>query len=58
MSLSSHRQHKIYIAAKMGLGLGSEDPEELALYEKIKKERKKEITKQSINKNMGMQQND
>ena len=39
MSLSSHRQHKIYIAATMGYGLGSEDPEELALYKTIKKEK-------------------
>ena len=38
MSLSSHRKHKIYIAATMGYGLGSEDPEELALYEMIKKD--------------------
>ena len=54
MSLSSHRQHKIYIAAKMGLGLGSEDPEELALYEMIKKE----IEKDSKNRNMGIQRTD
>ena len=51
MSLSSHRQHKIYIAATMGYGLGSEDTEELALYEMIKKE----IEKGSINRNMGIQ---
>ena len=38
MSLSPYRQHKIYIAAKMGYGLGSEDPEELDYYEIIKKE--------------------
>ena len=42
MILSSHRQHKIYIAATMGYGLGSEDPEELALYEMIKKEIEKD----------------
>ena len=41
MSLSSHRQHKIYIAATMGFGLGSEDPEELEYYEMIKNEIKK-----------------
>jgi len=51
MILSSHRQHKIYIAAMMGYGLGSEDPEELALYEMIKKE----IEKDRRNKNMGIQ---
>ena len=50
MSLSSHRQHKIYIAATMGYGLGSEDPEELALYEMIKEE----IEKGSDNLNMGI----
>ncbi|ABX08531.1 hypothetical protein [Prochlorococcus marinus] len=42
MTLSSHRQHKIYIAATMGYGLGSEDPEEVAYYEKIKEEMKKD----------------
>ena len=54
MSLSSYRQHKIYIAATMGYGLGSEDPEELAYYETIKKE----IKKDSKNRNMGIQRND
>ncbi len=42
MTLSSHRKHKIYIAATMGYGLGSEDPEEVAYYEKIKEEMKKD----------------
>ena len=50
MSLSSHRRHKIYIAATMGYGLGSENPEELDLYEMIKKE----IEKDSKNRNMGV----
>ena len=54
MSLSSHRQHKIYIAATMGYGLGSEDPEELALYEMIKKE----MEKGSENRTMGIQRTD
>ena len=54
MSLSSHKQHKIYIAATMGYGLGTEDPEELALYEMIKKE----IEKESQNRNMGIQRTD
>ena len=54
MSLSSHRQHKIYIAATMGYGLGSEDPEELALYQMIKKE----IEKGRKNRNMGIQRTD
>ena len=56
MSLSSHRQHKIYIAATMGYGLGSEDPEELALYEMIKKEKEKE--KDCKNRNMGIKRTD
>ena len=54
MSLSSHRKHKIYIAATMGYGLGSEDPEELTLYEMIKKD----IEKDSKNRNMGIQRTD
>ena len=54
MSLSSHRQHKIYIAATMGYGLGSEDPEELELYEKIKNE----IEKDCKNRNMGIKRTD
>ena len=54
MSLSSHRQHKIYIAAAMRYGIGSDDPEELALYKMIKKEIKKDIEK----RNMGIQRTD
>ena len=54
MNLSSHKQHKIYIAATMGYGLGSEDPEELALYERIKKA----IEKGSKNRKMGIQRTD
>tara|TARA_Y100001968_G_scaffold904_1_gene697 strand:+ start:183 stop:428 length:246 start_codon:yes stop_codon:yes gene_type:complete len=42
MTLSPHRQHKIYIAATMEYGLGSEDPEELAYYNRIRKEIKKD----------------
>ena len=38
MQLSSYRMHKIYIAATMNYGLGSDDPEELAYYNKIRKE--------------------
>jgi len=38
MALSSYRMHKIYLAATMNYGLGSDDPEELAYYNKIKKE--------------------
>ena len=42
MTLSAHRQHKVYIAATMGYGLGSEDPAEVAYYEQIKEEMKKD----------------
>ena len=38
MPLSSYRIHKIYIAATMNYGLGSADPEEVAYYNKIRKE--------------------
>ena len=38
MSLSSYRMHRIYIAATMNFGLGSDDPEELTYYNKIRKE--------------------
>ena len=54
MNLSSHRQHKIYIAATMGYGLGFEDPKELALYQIIKKE----IEKGTKNRNMGIRRTD
>ena len=36
MPLSAHRKQKIYIAATMGYGLGSDDLEEIAFYNKIK----------------------
>ena len=38
MPLSSYRMHRIYLAATMNYGLGSDDPEELAYYNKIIKE--------------------
>ena len=38
MALSSYKMHRIYLAATMNYGLGSDDPEELAYYNKIKKE--------------------
>ena len=38
MTLSSYRMHRIYLAATMNYGLGSNDPEELAYYNKIRKE--------------------
>ena len=54
MSLSSYRMHRIYIAATMNYGLGSDDPEELAYYNKIKKkmdDMKKEPIKKGITLN-------
>ena len=42
MTLSAHRQHKIYLAATMGYGLGSEDPEEISYYQQVKEEMKKD----------------
>ena len=51
MSLSSYRMHRIYLAATMDYGLGSDDPEELEYYNKIKKEMadmKKEPVKKGI----------
>ena len=38
MPLSSYRMHRIYLAATMNYGLGSDDPEELAYYNKLRKE--------------------
>ena len=54
MSLSPHRQHKIYIAATMGYGIASDDPEELVYYNKIKDETEKDRT----NRNMGIKRTD
>ena len=51
MALSSYRMHKIYLAATMNYGLGSDDLEELAYYNKIRKEiddMKKEPVKKGI----------
>ena len=38
MALSSYRMHRIYIAATMNYGLGSDNKEELAYYNQIRKE--------------------
>ena len=38
MSLSSYRMHRIYLAATMRYGLGSDDSEELAYYNWLIKE--------------------
>ena len=48
MTLSPHRQHKIYIAATMGYGLGSEDPEEVAYYKQIKEEMHQDKGKRNL----------
>ena len=51
MSLSSYRMHRIYLAATMNYGLGSDDPEELAYYNKIRKEMndmKKELVRKGV----------
>ena len=51
MALSSYRMHRIYLAATMNYGLGSDHPEELAYYNKLRKEideMKKDIVKKGI----------
>ena len=59
MPLSSYRMHRIYIAATMDYGLGSDDPEELAYYNKIRKEMedmKKQLIKKVISFNFDTSQ--
>ena len=54
MPLSSYKIHRIYLAATMNYGLGSDHPEELAYYNKIRKEMdnmKKEPVKKGIHLN-------
>ena len=54
MPLSSYRMHRIYLAATMNYGLGSDDPEELTYYNKIRKEMddmKKDTVKKGISLN-------
>ena len=53
MALSSYRMHKIYIAATMNYGLGSDDREELAYYYKIRKEMD-DMKKQPIKKGISL----
>ena len=51
MPLSSYRMYRIYLAATMKYGLGSNDPEEFAYYNKIREEMdemKKETVKKGI----------
>ena len=49
MALSSYRMHRIYLAATMKYGLGSNYPEELAYYNKIREEMD-EIKKETVKK--------
>jgi len=49
MPLSPYRMHRIYIAATMNYGLGSENPEEIAYYSKIKKQME-DMKKHSVKK--------
>ena len=53
MTLSAYRMQRIYIAATMNYGLGSEDPEELAYYNKIKKEMD-DMKKHSVKKGIAL----
>ena len=51
MTLSSCRMHRIYLAATMGYGLGSDNPEELANYNWLRKkidDMKKDSIKKGI----------
>ena len=41
--------HRIYLAATMGYGLGSDDPEEFSYYNKIRKEME-DMKKDSVKK--------
>ena len=49
MALSSYRMQRIYLAATMNYGLGSDDPEELEYYNKVRKEMD-DMKKDSIKK--------
>ena len=49
MPLSSYRMHRIYIAATMDFGIGSNDIEELIYYNKIRREMD-EMKKDSVKK--------
>ena len=51
MTLSSFRMHRIYLAATLGYGLGSDDSEEISYYNKIRKDMgdmKKDSVKKGI----------
>ena len=49
MPLSPYRMHKIYIAAIMNYGLGSDNPQEIAYYNKIK-DQMEHMKKDSVKK--------
>ena len=49
MTLSAYRMHRIYLAANKGYALCSDDPEELAYYNKLRKEMD-DMKKDSIKK--------
>ena len=53
MALSSYRMHRIYLAATMGYGLGSDDPEEVCYYKKIRKEME-DMKKKPIKKGISL----
>ena len=53
MTLSSYRMHRIYLAATMGYGLGSDDPEELSYYNKIRKDME-DMKKDSVKKGISL----
>ena len=53
MPLSSYRMHKIYIAATMNYGLGSDNQEELDYCHKIRKEMD-DMKKQPIKKEISL----
>ena len=54
MPLSPYRMHRIYIAATMNYGLGSDNPEEIAYYNKIKKQME-DMKKDSVKKGIPLQ---
>ena len=56
MPLSSYRMQRIYLAATMNYGLGSDDPKELAYYNKIRKELD-DMKKQPIKKGITLNWN-
>ena len=56
MPLSSYRMHRIYLAAIMNYGLGSDDPEELDYYKKIRKEMD-DMNKDSVKKGIPLNWN-